>query len=68
MTTLAEIPQCFDCIHRRFGSGWTEVGIEVGICTAFPDGVPMDIWANEFDHHKPYPGDDGIRFTPIPTS
>tara|TARA_R100000426_G_scaffold73480_2_gene51286 strand:- start:783 stop:989 length:207 start_codon:yes stop_codon:yes gene_type:complete len=67
MTTVPELPQCFDCVHRRFGSGLLLDDIEVGICIAFPDGVPLVIWTNEFDHRNPYPGDGGIRFEPIPT-
>ena len=39
MTTVPELPQCFDCVHRRFGSGLLSDDIEVGICTAFPDGI-----------------------------
>lgn len=31
-------------------------------CSAFPQGIPDDIWLNRFDHTKTYPGDHGIRF------
>ena len=68
MTTTAELPQCFRCIHQRYDSGWTEDGIEVGTCAAFPEGVPLPIWTNRVSHKKPRPGDGGIRFEPIPTS
>lgn len=34
-------------------------------CEAFPGGIPDEILFGGFDHHRPYPGDDGIRFVQI---
>jgi hypothetical protein len=31
-------------------------------CSAFPQGVPEDIYKGDYDHHHPYPNDLGIRF------
>ena len=31
-------------------------------CEAFPDRVPNDIYVGQFDHRRPYPGDNGIRY------
>lgn len=35
-------------------------------CQAFPDGIPLVMLLEDFDHREPYPGDNGIRFTPMP--
>jgi len=47
-------PICNRCHHYR---GY-------GKCAAFPDRIPDAILDDEHDHHKPYPGDNGIRFEP----
>lgn len=36
----------------------------IPICRAFPDRIPREIWSEEVDHIKPYPGDNGIQFEP----
>ena len=47
--------QCLACAHLdRDASEPT--------CSAFEEGIPAEIWTNKHDHHKPYPGDNGIRF------
>jgi hypothetical protein len=32
------------------------------VCAAFPDGIPYEIAAAQFDHRKPHPDDNGTRF------
>lgn len=47
------LPKCLDCKHLFKYEG----------CKAFKE-IPHEIWVNEIDHTKPYPGDNGIRFEP----
>jgi len=54
--------QCAYCRHfkaeRRDGN----------YCTAYPfaPGIPLAIIQNQHDHRQPYPGDNGVRFDPLP--
>jgi hypothetical protein len=52
-------PQCYLCRHRFQGVGRLA-------CSAYPDRIPDAIALNQHDHHKPFDGDKGIRFEPIP--
>lgn len=47
-------PVCFTCDHY-----WFDKELK---CDAFPEGIPEGVY---YDHSKPFPGDNGIRFVPI---
>jgi hypothetical protein len=52
------LPKCVFCSHSHLPESAT--------CTAFPDGIPDAILQEGYDHSKPYPGDHGILFDPVP--
>jgi hypothetical protein len=53
------VPQCLSCRH------YVQDINSRNICTAFPSGLPPEIFTGDHDHLEPYPGDNGIRFEPI---
>jgi hypothetical protein len=53
--------QCMTCQHWRSP---LDTDLERQTCTAYPDGIPADVWAGRSDHRQPQPGDGGIRWTP----
>ena len=55
-------PKCLDCKHFKGGK---KRGFGL-ICDAFPDGIPEDILLGKHDHAKPYQGDHGILYEPLP--
>lgn len=55
MTTLV-IPICESCTHLGPGPAGGFA------CTAFPAGIPDEIYPGGFDHRQPFPGDGGVRW------
>ena len=56
---IGERPMCAACAH--FKNDPTIPGL---CCKAYPYGIPDEIVVNGFDHRKPFPGDNGMRFEP----
>lgn len=60
--------QCDACRHVDR----TAKGAARTTCKAFPDGIPPAIFGYIKpgepvpDHREPYPGDNGVRFEPLP--
>ena len=54
------LPLCADCWHFH------SEDVTGNKCDAFPSGIPDKIFLLEVDHHKPYLGDHGIQFEPLP--
>ena len=44
---------CNKCAHVR------DDGLH---CDAFEDGIPEEVLRGIHDHHRPFPGDNGIQF------
>lgn len=56
---------CFKCSRFRPGTSGEDDGIDVGTCDAFPEGIPVDIFAGGFDHRKPF-AEESLLFEPSP--
>ena len=59
--TIGAAPICVGCVHFIQDDG--KPGLR---CAAYPGGIPDEIIFGEVNHRKPYKGDNGIRFAPIP--
>lgn len=58
MTT--DSPACLGCTHLHRDPAATK-----NTCAAFPEGIPAAIFFDGKPHTRAYPGDHGIRFTPL---
>ena len=56
---------CFPCRHLERDKYFADTFCTFPTCTAFPEGIPLEIWEGEIDHKKTYPGDNGIVFEPL---
>ena len=57
MNMIGPAPLCCYCVHERFQK-------ELMACTAYPDGIPDEIFWSIHDHRKPFKGDHGIQVVP----
>lgn len=53
-------PVCGYCKHLDIDNSEPIKGGNV--CSAFPAGIPDEIWLGKNDHKKPFEGDHGIQF------
>jgi hypothetical protein len=51
-------PVCIGCAH------FDQSNPEAMRCSAFPQGIPMEIATGRLVHRKPYVGDQGLRYQP----
>lgn len=67
--TTRSTPQCITCRHWVSPLDRSDEDAQsdepTQICTAFPAGIPDEIWWNRADHRQPYDGDHGIRWEAI---
>lgn len=61
---MTTIPLCFRCRHFRDMPPDRDGHY---YCAAFVESpIPDAILFGDHDHHRPYPGDDGVTFEPKP--
>lgn len=56
---------CFKCSRFRPGTSGEDDGFDVGTCDAFPDGIPVEIFAGGFDHREQF-AEESLLFEPSP--
>lgn len=57
LSEIQMLSPCVNCAHKHMGRS---------SCAAFAAAIPADILDGTNDHRKPYPGDNGITFEPLP--
>ena len=55
---MTVLPRCTFCQYSHLPGSVT--------CSAFPDGIPDEIFQEGLPHAEPYPGDLGIQFLAKP--
>jgi hypothetical protein len=60
MTSRSQAQCTPSCAHYR---SFLTTGLPGPSCTAFPAGIPDEIWENKADHRKPVAGDHGVQWT-----
>ena len=56
---------CDPCARLRMRnnpSAQSSLETVIPYCAAFPDRIPREIYLGQFDHRRPYPGDNDLRF------
>ena len=62
---IGPLSQCSTCARLQT---FTETGLDMPVCEAFPGGIPDAVWTGTYDHRKEVPGDHGIRWQPLDAS
>jgi hypothetical protein len=55
---MGPTPLCLRCAYFH------ENNTDTFTCDAFPKRIPDEIVLRGFNHNRPFPGDNGMRFTP----
>lgn len=55
------VPICYGCLNLYDVAGDSALR-----CSAYPDGIPVEILESEVDHRLAYTGDHGIQFVQHP--
>lgn len=60
LSTESTSATCRHCLHLQVGTHR---------CTAFPGGIPDELWWAYRGHREPFPGDQGVQFQerPLPS-
>ncbi len=56
---------CASCLLCRDCKNFISMGNMFPICSAFPDGIPEDVWSGKIVHTAPVKGDHGIQYEKI---